>query len=177
MIGFLNRLFGGGPLFDLDGETSKLLASLPPCSEHVIVASDRYSQKYRCEVQVPTSKLEPFVRHLTESTFGGSKESQVARKAMPRWLQAASLTDSKASYLPTAFVDILDAYVLNFIRDGIATVTCKECGCAITDIDEEAENRKVSGSWSEWTSRWHCPKGHLLYTEDHDVHIFRRIES
>jgi len=119
MIGFIHRLLGGGTPsldFDLDKEVGKFISSLPQCSQHVVVASDRYFQKYHCEVFVPAVKLAPFVRSLSDSTLCGSRESEVALKAMPQWLDGASNTDGNAIYLPNLFVEIVDTYVLNFIN-------------------------------------------------------------
>lgn len=179
MVGFFKKLLGGAPLppFDKDAEAIKLLAVLPPCAQYVVVASDRYSGKYKCEVTIPAAQLGPFVSHLTQSTFGGSQESQVARIAMPKWLASASSNDGKTSYLSSAFIDIIDSYILNFIKKDIADVYCKECGKAIGTIDSSTRNRRVSGPWSEWTDAWHCQMGHLLYTEDHEIHILRSRNS
>jgi hypothetical protein len=164
------------PPFDLEAETMKLLAVLSPCAQYVVVASDRYSGKFKCEVTVPAVQLAPFVNHLTQTTLGGSRESQVARVAMPRWLAKASVNDGKTTYLSPAFVDIIESYVLNFIKDDIADVYCKECRKIINTVDLSTRNRRGSGPWSEWTDAWHCQNGHLLYTEDHELHMMRRRE-
>lgn len=177
MVGFFRKLLGGEttpPPFDRDAEAQKLLVLLPLCAQYVVVASDRYFGKYKCEVTVPAAQLVAFVSHLTQSTFGGSRESQVARVAMPKWLARASFNDGKTSYLSPAFVDVIDSYVLNFIKEDIADVYCKECGKTIGTIDSSTRNRIVTGPWSEWTDAWYCQSGHLLYTEDHEMHILRR---
>ena len=179
MVGFFRRILGGqppSPPFDREAQATLLLASLPHCTQYVVVASDKYSGKYRCEVTVSATDIAPFVKSLAESTFGGSRESQVARTAMPRWLSRASPNDGKTSYLPTSFAGITDAYVLNFIRDGVADVYCKECRGNIADIKSDTRNRKVTGPWSEWTNEWRCKSGYLQYTEDHEMHILRRRE-
>jgi hypothetical protein len=176
MAGFFRKMFGAtsqAPSFDPENEAAKLLAILPPCSQNVVVASDRYSGKYRCEVSVPASHLMPFVEKLVSSTIGGSQESRVARIALPRWLRSASTDDGKSSYLPPQFVDILDVYVLNFIMNGVADIYCKDCGKKIDYINQNDRNQQGGGPWSEWTSSWRCPEGHLLYTEDHELHILR----
>ena len=178
MIGFFRKLLGGEPPppFDRDAQVTQLLAALPPCTQYVVVASDKYSGKYRCEVTVSATDIETFVKSLAESTFGGSRESQIARAAMPRWLKSASPNDGKTSYLPASFAEVIDAYVLNFIKDGISDIHCKECGRSTADIEPATRNHKVTGPWSEWTDAWRCQAGHLLYTEDHEIHILRRRE-
>lgn len=179
MVGFFRKLLGGEPPpppFDREAQATQLLAALPPCTEYVVVASDRYSGKYRCEVTVRAKDIAPFVKRLAESTIGGSRDSQVARVAMPRWLKDASPNDGKTSYPSAAFAEITDVYVLNFIKDGIADVFCKECDRSIAEIEPATRNHKVTGPWSEWTDSWRCPAGHLLYTEDHEIHILRRRE-
>ena len=84
--------------------------------------------------------------------------------------------DGKTSYLPASFAEVIDAYVLNFIKDGISDIHCKECGRSTADIEPATRNHKVTGPWSEWTDAWRCQAGHLLYTEDHEIHILRRRE-
>ena len=176
-VGFFANLFGkSSPPFDAQAEAVKLLDVLPPCSQNVVVASPRYSGNYRCEVSVPAHRLTVFVRRLGESTFGGSQESQVVRAAMPLWLERASL-DGKTSYMPQDFFENINAYVLNFIKDGNAVIYCNDCGTVIRDLKEQTRNESRSGPQSEWTSSWRCPSGHLLYTEDHEVRfIYARRE-
>ena len=176
-VGFFANLFGkSSSPFDAQAEAVKLLAVLPPCSQNVVVASPRYSGNYRCEVSVPANRLTVFVRRLSESTFGGSQESQVVRAAMPLWLERASL-DGKTSYMPQDFFENINAYVLNFIKDGNAEIYCNDCGTVIRDLKEQTRNESRSGPQSEWTSSWRCPSGHLLYTEDHEVRfIYARRE-
>lgn len=92
MAGFFRRIFGSTestPPFDPEREAARLLASLPPCTKKVVVASPRYSGKYRCEVIVDAARLAPFVERLCQSTLGGSQQSQVGRTAFPNWLRGA----------------------------------------------------------------------------------------
>jgi hypothetical protein len=176
VLGFFQKLLSGKPPSPPTcsvAQATQVLDSLPPCTQYVVVASEKYSGKYRCEVTVTASDIAPFIKNLCDSTFGGTKESQLARFAMPRWLGRASLNDGKISYLPASFVEIADPYVLNFIKDGIADVYCKECGKSVVDIKSATRHRKVTGPWSEWTDAWRCQAGHLLYTEDHEIHIMR----
>ena len=178
MANFLRRLLGGdppSPPFDVESEVSKLLAALPPCAARVVVASPRYSGGYRCEVTVAAKDLAPFVEGLAKSTFGGSRQSQVGRAAFPRWLRSAGTVGTSTSYLPSSFVDVVSSYVLNFVNDGSATVYCPDCKTPV-QINQQTRNHQVSGPWSEWTDGWHCQRGHLLYAEDHELHILRRRE-
>ena len=53
MAGFFRRIFGSTEptrQFDAEREADRLLANLPPCTQRVVVASPRYSGKWRCEV-------------------------------------------------------------------------------------------------------------------------------
>lgn len=177
MVGFFRKLLGGeprNPAFDCEAQAAQMLSALPPCTQYVVVASDKYSDKYNCEVTVNAADIAPFVQTIAKSTSGGSRESQVARAAMPRWLSKASPNDGKTSYLPASFAEVTDAFVLNFITDGIAGIYCNECRKSIVDIQSATSNRKVTGPWSQWTDEWRCQAGHLLYQEDHEVHFIRR---
>lgn len=177
-MGIFGKFFGHlKPPFDAQAEAGKLLATLPPCSQNVVIASDRYSGSYRCEVTMPADRLAFFVCQLSECTIGGSPESQVVRAAMPLWLERSS-RDGKSSYMPQNFVQNVDVYVLNFISDGSAVVYCNDCGAVIREFQEETRNESMAGPRSEWTSSWQCPSGHLLYTEDHEIRfIYARRES
>jgi len=182
VLGFFRKLLGleppppspWPPPFDCEGEAVQLLATLPPCAQYVVVASDKYSGAYKCEVTVAAAYLAPFMSDRTQWSSGGTRESQVARAALPRWLQNASTTDEKTSYLPPSFVKEIDDWVLNFIRDGIADVYCKECQKSIKNIESATRNQKATGPWREWTAEWRCQSGHLLYTEDHEMRLFPR---
>lgn len=179
MVSFFRKFLGGTPRtapFDHQAQARQALESLPPCTQYVVIASSKYSGKYRCEVTVAAADIAPFMKNVAASTFGGSKQSQVARTALPVWLANASFNDGKTSYLPRMFADELDFYVLNFIKEGIATVFCNDCGLSIDEVQTSIRNRQVTGSWSEWTDSWKCQAGHVLYTEDQEMHILRRRE-
>lgn len=180
MAGFLGRLFGGAETahpFDADREAAGMLAALAPCSQYVVVASSRYSSNYRCEVIASVAALRPLVEQLVARSSGGPRPSQVARRAMPQWLRAADTADGKTSYMPPPFVGVVDVYVLDFVMNGTAIVRCNECERVVDHIDRQERNANTTGPWSEWTASWKCPQGHLLYTEDHELHIVRSRES
>ena len=176
MASFFRRLLGGAepvPLFDAERDASAFLATLPPCSQYVVIASPRYSGNYRGEVIGEAAAMLSFVERLTASTMGGSETSQMARKALPQWLRAASKDDGRTSYMPAPFVATLDSYVMNCILYGRARVHCPECGGEVDHVDQQQRNEKTLGPWSEWTDSWRCPRGHLLYTEDQEIHFVR----
>lgn len=164
------------PVDDLEAEADALLRRLQPCAPQIVVASPRYSGNYRCEVIVETSRLAPFVEHLVSGTVGGNRKSKIARLAFPKWLRSQATTDTATSYLPAGFVDVISAYPLNFVMDGTASVYCPDCDDIVDKVNTSVRNRQQAGPWSEWTSGWCCPLGHLLYVEDHELHILRRSE-
>ena len=176
-MGLFRKLFERQPRFDPAEGARVLLASLPPCTEHVVVGSPRYSGNYRCEVTVSSTFLAEKTRRDAESTFGGSSEQKIARIAMPMWLERASHPDGRTCYMPPSFVENIDVWVANFVRDGVARVYCPDCGAFVSDLEKSTRNQRTAGPWSEWTSSWRCRNGHLLYAEDHEVHILRGTES
>jgi len=177
MPSFFQKLLGGKTVPaapSVEQEVLATLAALPPCGGRVVIASPRYSGNYRCEVTMPALKLAEFVEHLNSSTFGGNFQQRVARSALPKWLRCAEAVDRTTSYLPALFFDVVSSYVGNFVADGSASVYCPDCKKVIAGVVNQARNRQQSGPWSEWTVGWKCPAGHLLYTEDHEMHVLRR---
>ena len=175
MVGFFKKLLGGAPAsapFGHEALAEQHLAALPPCAQYVVVASDRYAGPYKCEVVVPAAYLAMFVSRLAQSSSGSSDGAQAARISMPRWLGRASENDGKSSYLPPAFLDLIDAYVPNFVKEGAAVVACKECGGVVNTIASSISDQTASGHRHEWTSTWRCENGHLLYKEEQELRFF-----
>ena len=181
MTNFLRRLLRGPSSppsqHDLESESARLLATLPPCAPLVVIASHRYSGNFRCEVTMPATVLGPLVAKLSQSTFGGTTEMRIARLAFPQWLRTAPQEGSTTSYLPPLFVRQIAPYVDDFVVDRVATVICPDCGGAIREVHMGSRNREVRGPWTEWTDGWRCALGHLLYTKDQEAHFLRNPAS
>jgi hypothetical protein len=169
MAGIFKKFFHRDPPFDEKAEAKRLLQTLPVCSSHVVIASPKYSEYYRCEVVMPARALVSFADRTRESTFGGSYASRTAREALPEWLLAASPMDARTSYMPVEFAEVVRSYVLDFIHDGTASVYCQDCKSFIEKIIETQSNPKAYGPriepTSEYTASWECPAGHRLYQE------------
>ena len=178
MSNFFSKLFSNKPApippFDLNRAIAACIHDLPPCAPRVVIASPKYSGNYRAEVIVDSKHLAEFVEHLNSATSGGNIESQVNRTAFPIWLKKANASGTNTSYIPLKFVAVIRDYVLNFVSEGTASVFCPDCQTVVERIDRKTRNDERTGPWSEWTEGWRCPSGHLLYTEDHEIHIQRR---
>lgn len=139
MASFFRKLFSTEPPppppFDLEREVSACLQALPPCTPRVVIASPKYSGNFRAEVMVAAESLAEFVERLNTATSGGTRASKVGRTAFPRWLRKVARTGMNASYIPPNFVEVVSSYVLNFVRDGTATVYCPDCRSVVADID------------------------------------------
>jgi hypothetical protein len=162
------------PPFFFENAVGKYLLTLSPCTAKVVVASPNYGdQHYRCEVIADAARLTPWAEHHAEAVWSLDNDEQAARKALPFWLRGANV-DVAPSYIPPLFVAVLRPYALDLINEGIAQVLCQECRRIVRDIAMKKLNESYAGSlWAQWTDEWHCPSGHLLYREDHDIHIHR----
>ena len=178
MTNFFSKFFSikpaPPPAFDLKLAIAECIHDLPPCAPSVVIASPKYSGNYRAEVIVDSKHLADFIEHLNSATSGGNIESQVNRAAFPIWLRKANNSGKNNSYIPLKFVKIIHDHVLNFVTDGTASVFCPDCQTVVKKIVRENRNDKRTSPWSEWTEGWRCPSGHVLYTEDHEIHILRR---
>lgn len=177
MIGFIKKLFGREepPSFDIEKVVGRYLLNLPPCSAKIVVASPKYGdQHYRCELIVDADGLLPWAEHHAQAVWSSDQEEQAARQALPVWLRGANLSDPALTYVPTYFVEVLRPYALNFINEGISEVFCPVCRQVVEDIVMKKLNERREGTWSWWTDEWYCPKGHLLYREDHELHLHLR---
>ncbi len=152
----------------------EFLVSIPPASDFVLVASPKYSGKYRCEVVVRSRYALAQAQELRASTFGGEAEEMLMRHALPMWLERARPDVQSPSAMPRAFQALLDPWVGDFIERGEASVFCLACKKTIDSVQEGMRNERSAGNRGEWTSSWRCPTGHDLYAEDHDVRLFRR---
>jgi hypothetical protein len=94
--------------------------------------------------------------------------------ALPIWLRGFDSSNLIPSEIPSAFSHVLRPYILDFIHNDIAAVTCVDCGCIINDIAMTRKNDRRVMTWSWWTDEWYCPEGHLLYRQDHELHLHVR---
>lgn len=177
MLGFLKKLIGPSkpPPFDLEKAVGNYLLNLQKCSSKVVVISPKYGDRnYKCDVIVDADGLLPWAKHHAEAVWSGNQEEQAARLALPLWLQGADPKNQAPSYVPPYFISVLRPYTLDFINKGIAEIACPECNGIVADVKMKKLNEKREGTWSFWTDEWYCPKGHLLYREDHELHYHLR---
>jgi hypothetical protein len=177
MIGFIKKLLGReDPLpFDIEKAVGQLLLSLPRCSSKLVVASPNYGDEhYKCDVVVDANSLMPWAEHHAEAVWSSDNEAQAARRALPVWLRGANVIDLKPTFVPPAVVVVLRPYVSTFFEEGIAEAFCHDCRSSFRDVFKKRFNERLDGPWSFWTDEWHCPAGHLLYLQDHELHILRR---
>lgn len=175
MVAHLKKLFGReeSPPLDIDKTVGRCLQSLPLCTAKVVVASPNYGdQHYRCEVIVDVDGLLLWAEHHAQSVWSSNQELQAARKALSLWLQGANRSDLAPSYVLPSFVAVLRPYAPNFVNQRIAHIVCPDCDRGIEDIERKGLNQQRTGAWLAWTDEWHCPKGHLLYREDHELHLY-----
>jgi hypothetical protein len=157
------------PPFDEDAEAFRLLQATPRATAFVVIGSPRYSQVFKGEVIAPISVVERKVNEVFGSTFGGSKERRVARKAFPLWLANADRASKALSYLPSPFVSTIDAYVNEFVVGGDAQVFCPHCRAPAEQVEILKSDESSSKVHKEWTEEWRCQAGHSLYREQHEM--------
>lgn len=163
------------PVFDIEKAIGNYLIQLPRCSSSIVVVSPRYGeQHYRCEVVLDVALIIDWAEHHASAVWSSNRDEQAARLAIPFWLRGFDDSNARPSDIPKAFSDVLRPYVLDFVREDIAAITCLDCGCLVNDIvmTRKNERRAHTGSW--WTDEWHCSNGHLLYREDHELHLHIR---
>lgn len=161
------------PPFDIEKAVGDYLLKLPLCSKNVVIVSPAYGEEhYSCEIIMAATDLLPWAEAHASAVWGSVREEQAARKALPLWLQAANIDDSK-SYIPHFMYKVLRPYVLNFVKDGTAEIYCPECQSLVSDIVMNKLDETRAAGWSWWTDVWTCPKGHQLYFEKHDMHVHR----
>ncbi|MBV5342035.1 MAG: hypothetical protein J0665_21155 [Deltaproteobacteria bacterium] len=177
MLGFIKNLLGPKkpPPFDMEKAVGNYLLNLPKCTSKVVVTSPKYGDKcYQCEVLVDVNGLLPWAKHHAQAVWSGDKVEQAARIAIPLWLQDSNCNNPEPSYVPPYFVAVLRPYTLDFVNKGIAEIVCPDCNRIVDNVQMKKLNEKRSGGWSNWTDEWHCPAGHLLYREDHELHFHLR---
>lgn len=176
-MSFISRLFTKKiePQFDLEKAVGEYLLKLPRCSNNVIIVSPKYGEThYACDIIVSAEDLVLWAEHHAEAVWSSNQEEQAARKALPLWLRGAKIEDNSASYVPHFMYEVLRPYVLNFVNEGTAKIYCPQCKSFVYNVKMEKLHEKSSGDWSWWTDVWTCPKGHQLYYEEHELHIYRR---
>jgi hypothetical protein len=162
-------------VFDIEKSVGRYLLQLPRCSSSILVVSPRYAeQHYRCEIVLDVELIVEWAEHHANAAWSSCQEEQAGRMALPIWLRGFDSSNLIPSEIPSAFSHVLRPYILDFIRNDIAAVTCVDCGYIVNDIAMTRKNDRRVLTWSWWTDEWHCPAGHLLYREDHELHLHLR---
>lgn len=158
----------------LTSRAEDFVAGIQPASDFVLVASPRYSGKYRCEVVVRSRNALAQAEKSRDSTFGGDPAQVLMRHALPIWLERTKQEEKSPSIMPLPFQALLDPWIGNFIERGEASVFCLDCNQTVNSIRTGMRNEHSAGNRGEWTSSWRCPSGHNLYAEDHEVRLLLR---
>lgn len=154
-------------------EVERYLAELHRCSANVIVAGATYKSKgYACDIVAPAIDLARWAERHAKRVTSSDNYQQAARLALPIWLSGADQSDASFSVVPSHMERVLSPYAEDFVVKGFAGVWCIECGTLYSEIDRSASDKSVSGSTTTWNSEWHCPQGHLVRKEDHEVRFF-----
>lgn len=176
MLSILNKFLhrNDPPPFDTEKAVGKYLLEMPRCTARVVVASPRYDDKhYYGEIIVDAEGLLPWSEHHATAAWSSRRDEQAARQALPIWLRGADRSDRTPTYPPEPFIAVLEPYTLDFIQKGIAEIICLECGGIPCDVTRNKSNERSAGrSWHWWTDDWRCEQGHLIYHEDHEMHLY-----
>lgn len=170
----LIRLFGrrNTALCNPQLAAEALLRTLPQSSGRLLVAGSAYGDnRYRGNVVADVEAFLPWIDHHARAVVSSSSPEQTARLVFPEWLRNADLSNRSLTHLEAAFRNAIDAWVPDLIGKNIAVVHCLECETEWRQINNEKRNQVRAANWSWWTSRWYCPEGHLLYEENHEMHL------
>ena len=88
----------------------------------------------------------------------------------PRRLERAP-QDGRTCDLPICFIDFVTLYKENFIQTGVASIVCNDCGPLTQAPSMQFLPLSSPTDLATCRSLWHCPNGHLIYQEDHDICI------
>ena len=164
--------------FDLKRAVGRYLLEMPRCPARIVVASPRYdSMHYRGEVLADARALLPWAEHHANAVWSCRPEEQAARRALPIWLRGADPNDQGPGYPPAPFISVLDAYVQDFLTNGVAKAVCGECGHVSAVLDMRRLDERRAGFWSWWTAEWWGECGHLIHRQEHELHVHVRRTS
>jgi hypothetical protein len=150
------------------------LDSLPQCHSKVVIASPKYNNShFACEVTVDVQELIPWAERHAANVWCPDPEQQASRVALPVWLKNADLGCDEPSYLSAIMHEVVDDYVHDFTNTASAQVTCLECGSIVNDVQKKKYDEAYSYSRWMYMSEWLCEKGHQLYCQKNDTHVYR----
>ncbi len=180
MIEFAKRLLKRKetPPFDLGKAADRCLLDLQSCTAKVVVMSPRYGdQHYQCEVIADTARLITWVEHHILTVSHLHPVEKAVTHALPVWLREADMNNTLPSHVTPQVVGVLRPWILDLVNQKIAEVVCPTCQQIVENITMKKLNERRDGTWSLWTSEWLCQYDHLLYREDHEIHLHRSRQS
>jgi hypothetical protein len=170
----LEKMFGRNDdrEYEVEALIQRFLASVPPCTTKVIIASPLHDPDYRAEFVSDASALLPWAQAHAKSTWSLDREDHAACQAFPLWLAAEDVDAPGPSHTPQPFFNAYSHYVLDLVLKGLVEAVCPECARSFKDFRRTDLNERRAYPRSSWTSEWHCPNGHLLFRTDHEVRFF-----
>lgn len=147
-------------------------ASLPPCRVTVLIADPSYGGgEYRCSVTIPAHALLDWTKVETERTILHWQD-EISWPFFLHWLSETA--GAGTSPLPKQYFQSIQSEITEWVMNGDAQVWCHSCGATIADITSTDINRDNAGNGSYWwTTAWHCPAGHELYSANNEMRILR----
>lgn len=162
--------------FNINQAAKMSLDRISTCTRYVAVIFPKFNEiSYNCIMIVDSTNLLAWSKKLSKS-WSSDKEIEVGKIVLSAWLDNARLDDNSISYVPKFIYNILEPYSLDFLKEGFAMIFCLECREFVshinyTSISSDSNIDKKYGGWFSFTTIWECPIKHMLYQQDHDIHI------
>lgn len=160
---------------EVECAVDSVMRDLPRCSQSVITASPAYGDPHlKGDVIADTRKLLDWLEAATGESGYWSLQEKVARSALKTWLKAADTMNEVPTSIHSSMTAFLQSHTYEFVKSGIASVYCRQCELLWTEILMNTLNKRDEGPYSYWTDDWRCPRNHVLYYADRELHILRR---
>ena len=144
--------------------------SLPAaCDEFLVIGSPDLSEDFCSDLIISSKSLNDWIKpNLINNTALSGEFIERARR-VSGWLETHT-NNGKASTIPADAYAIVANSASGLVNTTGTSVRCRDCGVIYDRVEVEESSTDLE-IYLEISTRWTCPRGHLLYSEDGGIHM------
>lgn len=140
------------------------------CNRWILLCGPVYKDKgFRSTLFADVTKMYDWANDHAKRTWSSRSAQQEAKEYFPEWIVDVDPNNDDITLLDENQRGFLQDYKLDFVCKGWVRIWCHDCQKFHSEITKNDHDHEKIGKTSRWVEEWHCPEGHLLYSEPQEI--------